>query len=60
MADEESGWGDYESGPFCRHWSSPLDCDEVCICSHTCTQHAFAEPGECNECECAQFTVVSS
>ena len=23
-------WEDYESGPFCVHWSELGDCDEVC------------------------------
>lgn len=51
----EIDWDHYETGPFCRHWSDPSDCDETCAtCGHKCTQHEFAAPGECMEqgCEC--------
>lgn len=27
MSDTDD-YGDYESGPFCRHWGTPGDCDE--------------------------------
>ena len=50
----DTDWTDYESGPFCRHWSSPSDCDELCgECQHRCTAHEMTE-GEsgCNETDC--------
>ncbi len=55
--DDMSNWLDYESGPFCRHWGDPSDCTEVCVCSHTCTQHDYAVPGECmvDGCECKEW-----
>ncbi len=48
MSDERDDeyWENYESGPFCRHWSDPIDCEEVCAtCGHGCTDHAY-EDGE--------------
>jgi hypothetical protein len=59
MADtdaEESDWSNYETGPFCRHWGDPVDCDIKCAnCGHGCTQHE-AEDGrrECfmPDCDC--------
>lgn len=44
-----SGGGDneganYESGPFCRHWADPSDCDIICAtCGHGCARHDFPE-----------------
>lgn len=33
-------WSDYESGPFCSHWSDAFDCDEPCLgCGHECREH---------------------
>jgi len=33
-------WQDYESGPFCRHFGDPTDCDEKCArCGKTCASH---------------------
>lgn len=51
--DKETDWSDYDSGPFCRHWSDPADCDERCArCNHRCGRHAFGDgDSECMECE---------
>lgn len=53
---EEPDWGDYQSGPFCRHWGDPIDCDEACArngCGHRCGAHDAAEGlTGCHECEC--------
>lgn len=49
--------GDYESGPFCRHWDDPGDCRIKCgHCGHGCCEHAATE-GEthCHECECPRW-----
>lgn len=27
-SDDDKDWANYESGPFCRHWSDPGSCDE--------------------------------
>lgn len=43
-----------ESGPFCRHWSDPGECDAVCKCGHKCCEHD-ALSGCCNECDCEGF-----
>lgn len=55
MTDRD--WTDYESGPFCRHWSDPADCDKMCAgCGHGCTSHYFGD-GESacadSACDCA-------
>lgn len=55
---EETDGEDYETGPFCRHWSDPSDCDVLCKCGHKCCQHSMYEDGECNECDCEHFTDV--
>lgn len=60
MSDEDESWEGYESGPFCRHWGSPSDCDEVCVCGHKCVEHDFASPGECGECDCKEWREVEA
>lgn len=46
---EEQWTGD--SGPFCRHWSDPSDCEEKCGgCGCWCRGHD--EDGECRTAEC--------
>ena len=55
---EDTDWENYQTGPFCRHWSDPSDCDEVCAtCGHKCTEHDFEAPGECmvDGCKCKAF-----
>lgn len=54
MDDEDSSWEGYESGPFCRHWSDPADCDTLCKCGHQCCQHS-AYTDACAECDCEEF-----
>lgn len=54
------GWDDYETGPFCRHWGDPSDCDEVCkTCGHGCTRHG-ANDGDwsCFDCDCEKWMEV--
>ena len=44
---------EYDSGPFCRHWHDPADCDVKCVrCGHACMEHSFDEPYYCDECDC--------
>jgi hypothetical protein len=39
-------WADYESGPYCRHWSEWGDCSRVCTaCQHPCNDH---QDGTCD------------
>ena len=54
MSDSEAGWENYESGPFCRHWSHPADCDQICTCGHGCAEHGHGECGN-DECTCEEF-----
>ena len=44
---------DWDSGPFCRHWSD-CDCEEVCAnCGHRCTAHSYGDDEtDCLEDDC--------
>lgn len=55
MTDEDDDWSGYETGPFCRHWSDPSDCELNCVCGHRCAEHDFSEPAACMECPCAEY-----
>lgn len=51
---DDADSGEYNSGPFCRHWGDPSDCDEKCAaCNHECHSHR----GECNveDCTCLRW-----
>lgn len=38
-----------DSGPFCRHWYEPWDCELTCTaCGHKCGRHYY----ECDEPDC--------
>lgn len=55
--ENDSIWDDYDSGPFCRHFSDPADCEEVCKrCGHKCHEHGSGvddgEPCFHDECSC--------
>lgn len=53
--DEDVGGGECDSGPFCRHWSDPFDCEKVCArCGHLCGQHGESGCRE-EDCECEQW-----
>lgn len=58
---EENDFLDYESGPFCRHFSD-VDCPETCAnCGHRCTEHTYDDDdSECREpdCSCDQWVEV--
>ena len=59
MDEDYSGeWGDRDSGPFCKHWSHPADCDERCICGHLCGRHFCGEYCKEEGCDCEQFRDV--
>jgi hypothetical protein len=49
---------DWNSGPFCRHWGDPSDCNEKCAaCGHWCSAHSQSDTlQDCRECDCAGFT----
>lgn len=53
---EEEGDREYDSGPFCRHFSDPSDCSEPCVmCGHPCREHP--SDGGCSgeTCLCPAF-----
>ncbi len=54
---EERDWGEYNSGPFCRHWHDPCDCDMICECGHECFRHGEYVSEACNVegCPCEQW-----
>lgn len=57
VEDEGSDWEDYSSGPFCRHWGDPSDCEETCAeCGHRCGIH-YGDDGECHDsgCKCLKW-----
>lgn len=56
-SDESEDTTDYNSGPYCRHWNDPADCDAVCgTCGHTCGQHVDALGCRDEHCPCEDFT----
>lgn len=54
---EDDDSGVYDSGPFCRHWSDPADCDILCAtCGHRC--HPDEECyyiGDLEDCRCPEW-----
>jgi hypothetical protein len=50
--EDETDFVDFETGPFCRHWSDPSDCDRQCKCGHECCHHFMSS---CNECDCSEY-----
>lgn len=52
--DDETEDSDWESGPFCIHWDDPGDCNDLCKCGHTCTQHGGGH-WSCEVCDCQKF-----
>lgn len=56
MSEGEVDWSGYESGPFCRHWGDPMDCDLDCACGHRCAQHELDEGRtNCTKCDCIGY-----
>lgn len=58
MTDEDS-WEGYDTGPFCRHWAPPGDCEEKCAtCGHKCGEHGDGsedEPCDHDACACERW-----
>ena len=50
-------YDNYETGPFCRHYGDPVECEHVCVCGHRCPQHYSGDGEECMEdgCGCAGY-----
>jgi hypothetical protein len=56
MDEDDSGeWGDFDTGPFCQHWSDPSDCDELCVCGHKCHNHWMGDYCRVDDCNCEKF-----
>lgn len=58
MIVDGDDWRDYDSGPYCRHWSDPVDCEERCVCGHRCGQHYVTDDGFCSQCSCEEWREV--
>lgn len=52
--DSTDNYLDYESGPFCRHFSDPADCEKKCVgCGHECQDHNYSDGNySCCLCDC--------
>ncbi len=53
MSDDNDSSGEWESGPFCQHWSQLGECEDPCACGHECRAHDWAG---CDACDCETFT----
>lgn len=54
--NDGNDWEDYDSGPYCRHWSDPSDCEITCAnCGHHCQRHSIVEPSNCFDCKCNKW-----
>lgn len=38
-----------QSGPYCRHFSDPGDCDELCARCHVQCRRHYNDPDACEE-----------
>lgn len=56
--DDEPAREDWDSGPFCPHFSDPHDCEELCKCGHQCRKHWRGEDCQADDCDCEEFTEV--
>lgn len=46
---------EHDTGPFCRHYSDPSDCELDCVaCGCRCPFHDYAN-GECMDCDCRHY-----
>ena len=54
---DDSYWEEYESGPFCQHWSDLGECDMLCKCGHECRRHDSWDDNKCGveDCKCDEF-----
>ncbi len=56
VLDDDQDWSDYDSGPFCPHWNSPGECDEVCTkCGHGCNDHYGDLGCQIEGCDCEEL-----
>jgi len=48
---------EWDSGPFCRHWGEPGECEILCVCGHPCRKHYGFNPEPCDVdgCECKEY-----
>jgi hypothetical protein len=51
--NEDYDPSEYDSGPYCQHWSELTDCEIVCLdCGHSCSDHIC---DHCDKCSCPMF-----
>ena len=53
-SDDDDDWLDYESGPYCRHWSELGFCESMCTCGHWCGKH-YDDACDVELCPCEKF-----
>jgi hypothetical protein len=60
VADATTEWDEWDdvpdSGPYCRHWDDPSDCETTCArCGHDCGDHPSPAGDEmaCHAAGCA-------
>lgn len=55
----EDNWADYDSGPYCQHWSELYSCKDICArCDHYCYDHDEEDNSKCRGslfCKCKKF-----
>ncbi len=55
MCDEQED-KEWDSGPYCRHWGDPCDCEDLCVCGHQCHEHSYhGDECEVDGCKCEEF-----
>jgi hypothetical protein len=49
----------YDSGPYCRHWFDPFECEQCragcATCGHSGLSHSVKPPSFCEECHCREW-----
>lgn len=51
---DDDPWEDYETGPFCRHWGDPSECEKLCKCGHQCHEH-YDSNCDVDDCQCEDW-----
>lgn len=55
MCGEDDDDQCYDTGPFCRHYMDPSDCELNCVaCGCRCRDHDYSD-GECMACDCKAY-----
>ncbi len=51
---------DFDTGPFCRHFHDPSDCEKRCTCGCACKRHGYGDDSECMDCGCMKWEEVDN